>query len=311
MPIISPDKSGRIDPVVYDILKGVTSEIPIVPITRLDNFQFNEELRKCDKWIAANYVEFDWDFKWQHGTPVFGKNAHLYTDKFNGDEWDKFIDFANSKPPVLTLQRELLLSDVSETVVPIDYPCWHPVPPTETKEQFDNRLISATNIWGLSHEDRKRVHGEIWVKSGKHNYVVCDNISNLSPFLQNEQTKSKWVSQNTPWYSRYPMEDIMEITGMSKITLSLPGAGKKCFRMSEASINSVMYKWEDNIAYAYQWEGGKNCITSLPPYEVQSIYDALSYPNLYEIYCEGVEVCRKYFLPTYIENYINPMLNKL
>ena len=39
------------------------------------------------------------------------------------------------------------------------------------------------------------LHGEIWQRSGEFNYVVGDNVTNVVPFIQNEENPNKILSQ--------------------------------------------------------------------------------------------------------------------
>jgi len=117
----------------------------------------------------------------------------------------------------------------------------------QSKEEFDLRPIKANFIWGLSHEYRKTLHAEIWQRSGELGYVVCDNISNIVPFIQKEDNPKKWVTANTPWYARHDMNIITSVNTLSKISISIAGAGRHCFRHSESPMASVMFLWDDGI----------------------------------------------------------------
>lgn len=295
--IVSPDAKGRIDPVVYDLIKHIDSPIPLVPITRLDDFVFNEELYKLDNYVLVDFVEYGWQ-----------ENGGIPYIFFDGADWPKLERFIRGHPPTVYFKRELLKRDVSSTILPIEYPCHQPIPPIDTKEQFNRRVLEVFNGWGLSHEDRKRVHGEIWLKAGKYGYVVGDNIDNILPFVKEEKTPHRWLTVNIPHYARFSMDLIMEINRLAKISISLGGAGVKCFRHTESPVNSLMYMWENDIAWTYPWINNENCIKSEQGKEIETIIGALENPNLYEIYCAGVENCRKYELQSYIKNYIEPAI---
>lgn len=308
--IISSDKNN-IDHVVYNILKDIDSSIPLVPVTRLANYEFNDELLKLDKYILVNYNELDWNYDWKRGTPIFGKNAEQFRDKFPGDEWSKFIDFVNKNPPLLTFQRELLKTDVSDTIKSIEFPNFHPPIPIQTKEQYDARPISVFNFWGRSHESRVQLHGDIWKGASKFGYSVCDNIYHFPAFMQ-EEKGDKWVSLYMPHYSRVDIQNILGINGLSKLSISLPGAGIKCFRSTgESGVNSCIVMPHDELAWTYPFEDGINCIKFIPGKEIETLQEALKMDKLYDIYCESVNTTNKYYQPDYISNYILPLINSV
>lgn len=304
--IISHCKSGRIDNVVFDALKGIQSEIPIVVVTRLDDYVFNDDLLNLDRYIIANYCEFDWNFPWGT-TPIFGKNAEQFRDKFPGEEWGKFIEFVNSRSPILTFQRELLKKDVSKRVIPIDYPATNEIPPIETREQFENRPIEVFYNWGLSNPMRPKLQGEIWLGSNKYGYSVLDNLPNINLYLKNEPGR-RWLSVNTQWYSRFEMKDVLAVQGLSKLSVALFGSGRKCFRMTEASVNSVMVLPEDNFAWTFEWVDGFNCIKFQTDDWVGEL-NTYSTSDIYDIYKRGVETCRKYHTSNY-KNYVEKTIKE-
>ena len=300
--IVSPCKSLNIDPVVYDIIKHIKSDVPIVPITRVENFEFNSDLLNLDRYIIADFTEYGWNWDMQH-THFFGRNTATYFyDMFNGDEWNRFNSFVRDREPLLYFKRELLSKDVRKDILPIEFPAFNPVPEPQTKEEFNKRLLQVANIWGLSHEGRKKVHGQIWQDSGKHNYIVYDNIATINAFLNRETHPSKWLTAYVPWYSRFEMQTVLGISGNSKITTSWGGAGRKCFRHTEASVNSVMAMWDDGIEWTYAWEDQKNCIKCEEGKEIETIVEALRNPYLYDIYREGIKTAEMYYLPNYISH---------
>ncbi len=299
--IINPNKNGNIDPTVYDILKHIKSEVPLVPVTRVDNFVFNPELLNLDRFCIFDFIEYgwNWDMKTTH---LFGRNTYYFKEMFEGDEWAKFDDFVSDRQPSLYFKRELLSKDVRKGIIPIEFPAHNQIPPPQTKEEFNKRLFQVANIWGLSNERRKTIHGDIWQQAGKHNYIVCDNILNVNAFINREPHPNKWLTTYTPWYNRFEMKTILDLSGNSKITTSWGGAGRKCFRHTEASVNSVMALWDDGIEWTHKWEDQKNCIRCEEGKEIDTIVEALRNPYLYDIYRAGVETAEMYYLPNYISH---------
>lgn len=304
--IISPDKNGVIDHVVFNILQGVKSGIPIIPVTRTANFVFNENLKTVDRYVLADFVEYDWNWN-REETHLFGVNTEMVVDKFPGDEWKKFDEWVTGNPPTIYFKRELLAKDKFENVYPIDWPCFQQSYPIQSRQEFNARPIDVFNAWGYSHEERRRFHGEVFLNAIKNNRAVIDNLSHLEREMQDH--RKKWVSVFVPWHSRFPMQDILNIQGQSKISVAMPGAGAKCFKMSESPINAVMMMQDDGMKYSYDWVHGENCIMAEPGEEIETIELALRMSTLYDIYVEGHHNLQNYLLPNYIKNYIEKIIH--
>jgi hypothetical protein len=302
--IISANKNN-IDHVVYDVLKGVDSPIPIVVVTRTEDFEFNDELLNLDRYVIADYTEYGWNAPMK-STHIYGQNTYSdeYAHLFIGEQWQKLHNFFRDRRCALYFKREILEKDVRDWLKPIDYPAFNQVPEIETKEQFESRPIEVFYNWGLSNPSRPKLQGDIWHGMNKYGYALCDNLSTLGKFFEHEKGR-KWVSVNTQWHSRFKVEDIININGLSKLSVSLFGSGRKCFRMTEASLNSVMVLPEDNFAAAYEWIDGFNCIKFQTDDWVQEL-NTYATSDIYSIYKRGVENCRNYELKNYIKNYIEP-----
>lgn len=309
--IIIPDANNSYDHVVYNILKDVDSGgLPIVPITRTKDFKFNERLLDIKgKWILGDFIEYGWN--WDRTiTHFFGFNTHThYEHLFQGEEWKKFNDFISNNPPVICFKRELKLTNgCSYPVYPIDWPCFHDIPKIESREDFNKRAADVFFAWGHSNEARRLLHGKIFTHASDQGYGVLDNIYYLERGLQ--EYKKVWITLQIPHYARVPMPQLLFIQGHAKISISLPGAGVKCFRHAESPINSVMYLHEDGMAYSYPWEHRKNCIRSVPGKEIEAIEKALERDDLYDLYVAGVENLKNYQLQTYQRNYIEPIIKQ-
>lgn len=312
MSIVSADKHGKVDNVWYDLLKHVDSPYPIVPITKIEDYQFNEELLKLDKWILCCGCEYGWNFPFeQTGSHIWGVNTFEHDFGFKGVEWQKFDDFVKSNPPLLLMKRELMEGEETDKIVPLNYPCWHEIPPMQTKEQFGARPLIFNFVWGLSNEHRKTIHGEVWQRAGEFGYVVCDNIQNILLFLEKETNSKKVLTANVPWYARNDMSVVTKINELSKISISVGGCGRHCFRHSESPMASIMYLWNDGIKYSYPWVHNVNCIMSEQGKELETIIEAMNNPNLYDIYVAGVKNCKKYSLNNYVKNYIEPLIKNV
>ncbi len=306
--ILTVDKS-RSDGAAHRLLEQVQTDIPMVLVSRSEALDFNEDilLLKGKKWVLVDYNEmgWDWDMKFGHH---FGVNTEKFPGVFHMDKWQVFDDFVKENPPALTLSRELLREDVKENVLPISYPCFIPPYPTQTREEFNSRVLEVFYSFGVSHEYRKTLHSQIWVLSGQYSYSVCDNLYYLNGFVKEQQGAKKWVSCHIPFWARHPIENIMEVQGNAKISISVAGSGRNCFRHLESPINSVMLMWQDNLAWGDDWKHGENCLKCEQGKEIETVIHELENPYLYDIYLAGVENVNKYRVENYAP-YLSNLIN--
>lgn len=309
--IVTPDINGQMDGSVLRIASEINSPYPIVPITRIEGFKFNPDLLSLDKYVLLDYSELYWNSE-NTDTHLVGKNTGDYPEQFPGDEWKKFDDFVREQPPVVYFKRELLNKDRSDFIHPIDYPCWVEPPPVQSKEDFNKRPLEVFFFWGRSHEERVRLHSDIWSNSSKNGASVNDNIYQIQNFLAEESNPKKWATLYMPHYSRIDISNLLSINGLSKLSVSLFGAGRKCFRTTgESPVNSLMVMQKSESCYTYEWEHGVNCLMfPETKVDVTLLDEFLKRDDLYEIYCKGVETVNKYKIHGYVNNYILPIINK-
>lgn len=300
MSVIVADKNGVTDGSAFSLLQQVSSPIPIVLVAWSENFVFNDELINVGDCLLACYCEYghDWDLE-KSGSHIWGINSEKFPRYYNGD-WIKFDNWVKENNPKLLLKRELLKQDVSDTILPIEYVTNIPIQEPQTKEQFLSRPIKVLNYWGRSNEERLRIHAEIWLNAYKNGGAVCDNIYYLNNFLLHEWNNN-WATFNIPHYARVDISEIMKISAMSKIGLSMAGAGLRCFRHGEVSTNSVMATEENSLAWSFDWQDSYNCIKFEKGKEIETINRWLyNQEFLYEIYRTGIETAKKYYLPNYL-----------
>lgn len=305
------DANGSTDGTAYKFLQMIPADIPIVLVSRVLDYKFNESLLhlKGKKWILVDFIEFGW--QWNGDAHHWGVNTANF-DFLSGVEWERIDNFIASNSPAMAFKRELLKKDVTDICQPIEYPGWTNPYPVNTKEEFDARPIDVFNFWGRSHEARVQLHGDIWKGASAGGYSVCDNIYYFNEFMKEEKGR-KWVSFWMPHYGRTDISNILAINGLSKLSMSLPGAGVKCFRSTgESPVNSVMVCKEDDLAWSYPWVDSENCF-KFEDFggEINTIKFALTDKRLYEIYREGIATADKYRVNNYINNYILPLINKL
>lgn len=282
----------RNDGVGHTLAQKLNVNIPIVFVSLSENLNFNEEILtlKGKPYCLISYVEmgYNWDRKVGH---QFGKNTDQFPNVFHMDSWKVFDDFVRDNPPTISFYRELLQEQVTDKILPISYPCFIPPIPIQSKEEFNNRVFEVFYSFGVSHEYRKDLMGQFWQMSGKYGYSLADNLFLLEHFIANETNPKKWASIHIPWWARQPMDVIMERNGSAKISISIAGAGRGCFRHCESPVNSVMLMWSDNMAWHKDiWEHGVNCLKCEQGKEIETAIEWLSKTDeLYEIYVKGVE----------------------
>jgi len=299
------DKGQNVDSAYHTLVKHIPTDIPIVMVSYSDGFVFNQELLslKAHEFILVDFIEMGWNYDWANHT------IENYHNRFKGDEWKKFHDWAYGKP-LLCFKRELREDEATlPGYHPIEYPCLTSPWPIDTKEQFDSRPLDYFQYWGRSNECRIRIQGELWLHSFRKGYQLCDNLYYVSEYLRKESGR-RAVSLWVPHWARVDINGLMEVNNLSKLSLSWPGAGFKCFRTEEAPVNSVMVQHRNNFAWSYPWDE-TNCILVEPGKEIEGIEAALQRDDLYEIYLAGMANVDKYRTENYIKNYIQPILDKL
>jgi hypothetical protein len=319
MRIITCDKKIT-DGTMHRILQHLETDIPILLLSKVDDLDFNEEVLSLEgkKFVVIDVIEEGWNVEIKESL-VLGRNK---LHNLKGEGWIRLDAFLAQNKPYLYLKRELLAKDVAENIIPIEYPSITPLLPAQTREEFNNRPISVFHYWGRSHEARLIQHGLFWVNAAIKGYAVCDNVYYFNNFMAEEQNSNKWVSFNIPHWARIDICELLKINGMSKLGLSLPGCGIKCFRTTEIINNSVIIMPEDELAYSYPLVHGKNClrfpINSVDGVSkewdvINPIEAALKRDDLYDIYLAGLEAAKWYQVDNYlkwIESLINKILKK-
>ena len=296
--VINANQTGVTDGSMANMLSRVNCSVPIVIVSRTENFIFNDELLGLDKYILCDASEHGWNFKWEHGTPLFGKNFNDYKEHF-WDGYNKFNQFVTDRQPLLYFKRELLKRDETKFYCPIEYPSWYANPDVGSKEEFNKRPIDAFYFWGRSHEERLRLHARMWLAASEKGYSICDNVYYFERFLAEEGGR-KIVSLWIPHYGRMDIKEVLGRQALSKTSIAMPGAGLKTFRHCETTINSVMVCKEDDLAYSFPWVHNKNCIKFENfGEEIAAWEEAINNPLLYEIYLAGVETNKKYNINNY------------
>lgn len=313
-PCVSGDTNGALDHLLLRGFDRVDSQeecdVIAIPITTVADFEFNEKLNDIKKpYVLLDYTELEWNY-FDNGEPtmLFGQNAK--DCRWLKENWHPFSDFVRDHPPAVYFKRELLAKDVTDKVKPIDWPCVLEIPKIQTEAEFNARRYEVLFVWGYSHPSRPRLHADIF--RGMANYGI-DVVSTIEQYFKRPVSNGAraWASIYSPYYDRAPMSIIAMMQQDAKIGVSLPGAGRKCFRSAEAPVGSIMAAPSlDGLAWSYPWEHSENFIglwnCSEDNFDWLNKY--VRELSLYPIYLAGQETIRKYQTKTYIENYINPLI---
>lgn len=310
----SPCQNGSIDGTVEaNILRHLrnaqveTSDLVIIPISFYGDFKFNAalpHLLKGKRWVMMDFLELglDWDVNSGTDTHVLGRNSANFP-RVSGPEWMKFDAFTRDHPPSAYFKRELLAREQTDWLIPVDFPCYVPIPWTQTKAEFETRPIEVFHFWGLSHLSRPKLHGNIFKYAYGERYEVISQFGHWNGYFADPRGRT-WASVHAPHFDRKPIAEVMHFTHRSKISVSLPGAGVKCFRDSEAPCGSTPAFWDCGIARSYPWTPGENCIGLAPNAEWEHLRAAVQLEDLYEIYVAAQETIRKYDAVTYAKDYL-------
>lgn len=300
--VITADKYERTDGSAYSLCQQIKSEVPIVIVSWVDGFVFNERLLGLNDYVLVCFCEYGWNYEIEE-SHIWGANTlkNGYGDgRYSGVEWNRFDEWVKNNPPKIIFKRELLKKDVTESVRPIEYPCVVNQWPIPSYAEFNSRPINVFQYWGRSNECRLRIHSEIWLHSFNKGFQVCDNVYYIEEYLRQEKGE-RWVSLWIPHWARIDINQLLAVNNLSKLSLSWPGAGFKCFRTCEAPVNSVLVQHRNNFAWTFDWDD-TNCILVEPNNEISGIEAALQKTNLYKIFINGVETAKKYTLGNYISH---------
>lgn len=305
--IVTADRLGRTDSVFHTYNERLIPNIPIVLVSWVEGFIFNDALLELKDYALICMCEYGWNVEITD-SHIWGQNTGEGVGSYRGEEWLKFDNWVKENPPKIMLKRELLKKDVTDKIQPIEYPTIINEIPIQTEEEFNSRPINVFQYWGRSSEERLRIHGEIWLHSYKKGFQVCDNLYYINQYLTNESGE-KWITLWIPHWARVDANELMKINNMSKLSLSWSGSGFKCFRTGEAPTCSimVMHKKAKDYAWSFDWNE-TNCILVEQGKEIEGIEEALKRTDLYEVYKNSYENSQNYFIKKYIP-YLTNLIN--
>lgn len=309
--LLSHDASGAINPVVYDTLlrflplvaSTAEADVVVVPVSNQDGYTFNPALLKIRKPICVmDYTEYGWDAGDKPN--VLGTGAFRDFGFLNTPEWEKLDTWACVMPAALHFKRELFQRDVNPRRMPIEFPCRIPAPPIQTKVEFEARPIEVFHYWGLSNPVRQKYHGQIFQKAHEFGIHVVDMWDQDEHF-----ERRTWATIHAPWYNRKPIEEVMRWNFRSKLSVSLPGAGNKCFRHSESPVGSIMALTENGLSWSYPWHHLINCFRM--NIKQDSLWMEFLSPSReisYSIYLASQDNIDRYRSERYVREYVLPAI---
>ena len=298
-------------------------DVVFIPITYMDDYKADsvlmaEVLVSNKKIVVFDFVEYGWD----EARPdhLFGVNTEKWTErKFHNRDYINFLDGfikSNAHNVILYFKRELVNDSALNPpfkVLPIEYPGANTIETSvDSFEEYNNRPIDVMMVWGLSNPSRPILHGEFCKRSALNGQHLVGNLEHVS-ICQQRGEKRMSVMAFVPDFARISIHQILHIQSMAKISISMNGCGKKCFRHAEASFNSAMalqetdYKWshpwvDDNSAIVLPNRDNSTLIDEIASYENIRYY--LSEPErLYHIYKQGISNWKNYEATNY-SNYI-------
>lgn len=308
--VMSPDMQGRIDgTVAANLLSGFPDQsssrhdcdVILVPFSFMSDFKFNPLLKDISKpWVALDFLEYEWNCDMM-STHFVGLNTR--DCRWLRPEWWEFDDFAKAHPPIAYFKRELRALDAGVDVYPIEWPCY--VPPTIEilENDFNSRRIEVFNSWGFSHPSRPRLHADIFRSMTTHGIGVISEHDQYEGYFKGPCHRT-WATIFSPWYARRPITDILWYQERSKISVSLPGCGNKCFRHAEAPVGAIMAATQDDLAWSFPWIHERNCIRLRRGHEFTDLEAATRREDLYAIFLRGLENIDRYRTKRYVNEYL-------
>lgn len=309
----------------FEIVNKVEdSEVVIMPITYQNEYVIDMDLMRHvedsgKKIIIVDFVEYGWDAP--SSDHLFGVNTYVWCNKFKNPDYmilDSFIS-RNRDRVALYFKRELDPKSHSYSpykLLPIEYPAIFSLPDQiqpVSFEEYNNRPIDVIMVWGLSNPSRPLLHGEFVKQSALNGQHLVSNLDHVT-VCQKRGNKKMIVMAHIPDFARISIHILLHLQSLAKVSISLSGAGKKCFRSAESPYNSVMAIQENGLDWAYPWIDGVNSI-ELPNKETGTlvdenksylkIMDYLDKPQqLYDMYLKGIDNCKNYEASKYSIDYI-------
>lgn len=313
--ILSADAKGRIEGVLHrDILMRIAnrmgspgeSDVVIVPVSYFHDFSFNRHLDAIGRKpvVVMDFMEH-YALPDLSETPIFGAGTKHAPELSQNPQWHSFDRWASSANVVLYFKRELFSGDESNRVLPIEWPCYLPAWPEEPKANFDARPFELFFNWGMSNCLRPLFHGQAFTESCKLGYEVISSFDHIDAKIN--QPGRKWISIHSPHTHRMHIDRIAVRQAQSKMSVSMPGAGVKCFRSTEHLVHTVPVKCRDRMKWSMPWSHGVNCLEIDPSENMAAQVNHFAQrEDLHDLYRAAQELSDRYRVHRYTSEYVVP-----
>ena len=309
------------------------ADFTILPIVWERDYEYDESLnfKNFKNIIILDFYEYGCG-AWVHKSydtsyNLFGFNHFLNFDEtfFERDQEIQKLHngiFNHLQQSVrVYFKRELssLLdySSMGVKVLPADFINDIPIFDPKSEDDFwKEKTIDLLYIWGRSSTCRARLHGALWQEIDVFGHNFFDSLDQYEFEHVNDKRERSIVLLHREHYERVPY---MDFQFKAKCVIDMYGAGKKCFRTIESSIDTISIKQDPSAqAHRYPWVDGENCIT-IPNEEdtnkldvSKSVEKIISYirrgqqHELYNIYVNSVATSHKYNQDIYMKDYVIP-----
>ena len=229
---------------------------------------------------------------------------------------------------VAHFKRELRADYVNANpypVLPLDFAlsrrCWSKTNQPDTQLQYTNRKIDVFYPWGYSNADRPLLHAELFRAYQRFGDIPATTVEDVRHCLDMDQ-RIPLALLFLPSHRRLPIETVLAMQHTAKLSLSLPGYGRKCWRSQEAGCNALaVHQSPEQTQWSFPWVPGHNCL-SLPSIAgtdrldaaaaVETLYHwiMIDHGPLYHMYTESVRNAANYFSDRYAASYLVPAMQR-
>jgi hypothetical protein len=306
------------------------ADFTILPIIWEPNYEYDTSInsKKFKNLIILDFLEFGcgtWiDKRYQQFYSFFGLKYEPYDGFFEREK--QFLElhknlYNSLKDKIrIYFKRELSslldLTSLGVKILPVDFinnydeytPC--------TEEQFWQRGLDLLYIWGRSSQDRVRLHGTLFSQMDRFGHNMFSSEKQYEEELIKNKRNYAIALFHKEWHERV---DFRKYQNNSRTVIDLYGAGLKCFRTVESTIDAVSFKQNLSfLLHAYPWIHNENCImlenckdsNSLDEFKACDVIwhyiRGEGKRDLYRLYLKSCETNLKYRDATYLKNYFVP-----
>lgn len=288
------------------------ADVVMVCISWYSNYQFNPLLVGMTKPVViVDFMEVYGAAPFESCSLVIGGGNFEEWLRLNAEhhcavEWSKLHAWVSQCDLRGYFMRELYEEDVSEKLVPIEWPCVLPAWAIEPRQNFDTRPFEVFYCWGMSNPLRPSLHGQIYELMGDGLVDVIGHWDHIDAKIN--EPHRKWISIHSPHTHRVHLNEIARRQAQSKMSVSMPGAGQRCFRDTEAPVHTAPVYVQDGTARSYPWQHGVNCLKL--DMSAHALNEATQRDDLHDIYVAAQETIDRYRTHRYTREYVMPHLKR-